>query len=84
MTPSKPWATQVVHSFVLRCARRCKSAMPEPLQSSVDYCQLMSLRRLALLKGDEALAFELHQAAEALIAAGLVSDDEMLAVGCGV
>jgi hypothetical protein len=53
-------------------------------QSSVDYCQLMSLRRLALLKGDEALAFELHQAAEALIAAGLVSDDEMLAAGYGV
>jgi hypothetical protein len=58
--------------------------MTETMQSSVDYCQLMSLRRLALLKGDEALAFELHQAAEALIAAGLVSDDEMLAAGYGV
>ena len=52
--------------------------------TSSDYCTLMGLRRLALLKGDEALAFELHQAAEALIAAGLVSDDEMLAAGYGV
>ena len=52
--------------------------------TSSDYCTLMGLRRLALLKGDEALAFELHQAAEALIAASLVSDDEMLAAGCGV
>ena len=51
---------------------------------SSDYCTLMGLRRLALLKGDEAMAAELHQTAEALIAAGLVSDDEMLATGYGV
>ena len=48
------------------------------------YCELISLRRLAVLAGNEALAFELYQAAQDLIAAGLVSDDEMLAAGYGV
>ena len=44
------------------------------------YCQLMSLRRLALLKGDERKAGELWEKAQRFNP----SDDEMLAAGYGV
>lgn len=44
-----------------------------------DYVQLMQLRKIALLRGDESLAAKLLLAAKQLIEAGLVSDDEVKA-----
>ena len=44
-----------------------------------DYIELMQLRKLALLKSDEKTAFELMQAANELIKAGLVAENELLA-----
>ena len=46
-----------------------------------EYLELMQLRKLALLKGDEELAFTLMEAAEELIKARAVSDDEIKAAG---
>lgn len=44
-----------------------------------EYIELMQLRKLALLRGDEKTAFELMQAANDLVKAGVVTDKELLA-----
>ena len=44
-----------------------------------EYVELMQLRKLALLKGDEETAFELMEAAQGLIDAGVVSEKELIA-----
>ena len=49
-------------------------------EQRLSYCELMSLRRLALLKGDERLAAKLWTKAQRLNP----SDDDMLAAGYGV
>lgn len=42
-----------------------------------DYVELMQLRKLAILQGDEQLAFELLETAEQMVRLGMVSDEEM-------
>ncbi len=44
-----------------------------------DYVDLMQRRKAALLKRDEALAQELFEAAQELVRAGLVFEDEFIA-----
>lgn len=44
-----------------------------------EYVELMQLRKLALLQGNESLAYELMEAAEDLIEAGAVTEDDFLA-----
>ena len=43
------------------------------------YVELMQLRKLALLQSDEKTAFELMEAADELIKAGVVTENELLA-----
>lgn len=42
-----------------------------------EYIELMQLRKLALLTGDEEIAFQLMEAAEELIRAGAVTEKEL-------
>lgn len=44
-----------------------------------EYLELMQLRKMALLRGKEELAQQLLDAAEQLVEAGLVSDDDIVA-----
>ena len=44
-----------------------------------DYVELMQLRKLAILQGDEKLADELFKAADELVRLGIATDKEILA-----
>ena len=57
--------------------------MNESDQPLSRYCELVGLRRLAILRGDEETAAALFAEAQALIDAGEVSDSEMLAAAYG-
>ena len=57
--------------------------MNESDQPLSRYCELVGLRRLAILRGDEETAAALFAEAQALIDAGKVSDSEMLAAAYG-
>ena len=46
-----------------------------------EYVELMQLRRIALLQGDEKTAWELMEAAKELIAADAVTDADYVAAG---